>query len=111
MVTGVSSGSSAITASFGGKSGALTVAVMTATLLSIAVTPGSTTVSINGVQPFTASATYSDGSVRDITVYFSWSSGTTSVGTMVQTTGVVTGLAGGSSLVTASSGVKTSTAA
>ena len=110
VVTGVSSGSSAITASFGGKSSAATVTVTTATLVSIAITPGSATVPVNGVQAFAATATYSDGSVRDITPYVTWTSGTTSVGTVGQTTGVVTGLASGTSQLSASFGGKTSSA-
>lgn len=108
VVTGVSSGSSAITASFGGKSSAATVTVTAASLVSISITPGTATVPINGVQAFTATAMYNDGSVRDVTSYAVWASGTTSVGTVVQSTGVVTGLSSGSTQLTASFGGKTS---
>ncbi len=111
VVTGVSSGSSVITASFGGKSSAATVSVTTATLVSLAITPGSAVVPVNGVQAFTAMATYSDGSVRDVTPYVTWTSGTTTVGTVGQTTGVVTGLASGSSQLSVSFGGKTSSVA
>lgn len=111
VVTGVSSGSSVITASFGGKSSAATVSVTTATLMSISITPGSAIVPINGLQAFTVMATYSDGLVRDVTPYVTWTSGSTSVGTVVQTTGVVTGLANGSSQLSASFGGKTSSVA
>jgi uncharacterized protein YjdB len=110
VVTGVSAGTSTITATFSGKSAATAVTVTTATLVSIAISPGSATVPVNGVQAFSLTATYSDGSVRDVTPYAAWTSGTTSVGTVVQTTGVLTGLASGSTQLTVSFGGKTSSA-
>lgn len=110
VVTGVRTGSATITASFGGKSSAATVAVTPVTLVSIAITPGAATVPVNGVQAFITTATYSDGSVRDVTPYAAWTSGTTSVGTVVQTTGVATALASGSTQLTVSFGGKTCSA-
>lgn len=110
VVTGVSAGTTAITATYGGKTSTAAVTVTSATLLSVAVTPASATVAIGGVQPFVATANYSDGITRDVTNFSSWSSGTVAVGTVVQTTGVATGVASGSSLITVNFGGKSGTA-
>ena len=66
-----------------------------------------TAVTINGTAPavgtaaqFTATATLSDGSTMDVTSLASWSSSDTSDVT-VSTSGVVTGVAAGSAIVSA----------
>lgn len=106
VVTGVSAGTTAITATYGGKTSTASVTVTPATLLSLTVTPASATITVAGIQAFMATASYSDGSTRDVTAFAAWSSGTTTVGTVVQTTGVVTGIAVGSSLITVNFGGK-----
>ncbi len=110
LATGVSPGTALITATYGGKTHSATVTVTAASLLSVAITPATATVAIAGIQPFVATASYSDGSTRDVTAFANWSSGTTTVGTVVQSTGVVTGIASGSSLITANFGGKSGTA-
>ena len=86
----------------GGGGGGSTPAPV-ATLQSIALTPASLTVPAALVRQFTATGTYSDGSSKDITASATWTSGTTSVAT-VTTGGLVTSLAAGSSVITATSG-------
>lgn len=110
VVMGVASGTSVVSASFAGKTSSATVTVTSATLVSVTVTPGASTVPINGTQPLVATANYSDGSSRDVTAYTTWTSGSGTVGTVVPTSGLVTGVATGSSSITASFGGLTSTA-
>ncbi|NMM37915.1 MAG: DUF3494 domain-containing protein [Glaciimonas sp.] len=108
IATGVAKGASVITANFGGKSGSGNLTVTTATLASIAVTPATATVPIDGIQPFMAVATYSDGSTSDVTVSSRWTSGTTSVATVNSSSGVADGIASGTSVITANFGGKSS---
>jgi len=110
VATGVSAGTSLITANFDGKTGSATLTVTAATLVSVVVTPATATLPVSGIQPFTATATFSDGTTRDVTAFSGWTSGTPSVGTVVQTTGVATGVASGTSLITANYSGKTNSA-
>lgn len=110
VVTGVATGTALITANFAGKTSNATVTVTSATLVSIAVSPGAATVPLNGIQPFSAAATYSDGSIRDVTPYSDWTSASAGVATIVQASGVATGVGSGLSLITASFAGKTSSA-
>lgn len=110
VVMGVASGTSVVSASFAGKTSSATVTVTSATLVSVTVTPNAATVPINGTQPLVAMANYSDGSSRDVTPYTTWTSGSGTVGTVVPTSGLVTGVATGSSSIIASFGGMTSTA-
>lgn len=79
------------------------------TVASVAVTPTSSSVSVNGQQTFTANALDSNGqAVAGQT--FTWTSSNTAVAT-ITSAGVATGLKAGSSQITASAGGVTSTAA
>jgi hypothetical protein len=83
-----------------------------ATLVSVAVTPAVASIPILGIQPFTLTAVYSDGSTLNVTAAptTTWTSATTGVATVVPTTGVATGVTAGTSVITAAFGGKTSTA-
>ncbi len=70
-------------------------------LKSIAVTPVSPSIVSGTTQQFTATGTYSDGSTKNITTSATWASGTTAVAT-ITTAGLATGLAAGTSSITAS---------
>ncbi len=83
--------------------------VPAATLASIAVTPATASVAIGAKQQFTATASYSDGSARDISANAAWTSATTAVGT-VGATGLATGLRAGTTLITAAFEGKNGTA-
>jgi hypothetical protein len=74
-----------------------------ATLQSIAVSPGSATVSVGATQPFTASGTYSDGSTKDLTQTATWASSNQSLAT-VDAKGVMTAVGAGQVTITATSG-------
>ncbi|NDP40041.1 MAG: DUF3494 domain-containing protein [Rhodoferax sp.] len=108
VATGVASGTSIISADFGGKSGSAVLTVTSATLLSMAVAPSTASIPVGSIQPLISTATYSDGSTRDVTAYSNWTSGTPTVATVLQTTGVVTGVAVGASAITANFGGKSS---
>ncbi|MGK5069655.1 ice-binding family protein [Janthinobacterium sp. RT4P48] len=100
LVTGVSAGTSVMTASFSGKTAGTTVTVPAATLVSIAVTPATTSIAVGGVQQFVATATYSDNSNAIITNSAIWTSGTVANATVLNT-GIATGIAAGTSSITA----------
>ncbi len=111
MVTAAGAGSTTVTASLSGVSGtaAVTVTASTPTLSSIAVTPANPTVAVGATQQFTATGTYSDGSTSNITSQVTWSSSSTADAT-ISSSGVATGVAAGSSTITATlSGVSGTT--
>lgn len=73
-----------------------------AQLTTVSVTPAQGSVPIGGAQQFVATATYSDGSSRDVTTGSAWSSATTANATINASTGVATGVAAGSAVISAS---------
>ena len=74
MATGVAQGSANIIATSGSIQGQAAVTVPTATLQTIAVTPGTVTMQVGTVQQFKATGTYSDSSTTDVTNQVSWTS-------------------------------------
>jgi hypothetical protein len=75
LVTGTGIGSATISASLNGKTGKTLVVVgQTATLDITATGTGVFSLSANPDQHFQASASYSDGTVLDLTIYATWSS-------------------------------------
>jgi len=108
IVTSVASGTSVITASFAGKTSAVNLTVTSATLVSINTTPSTASVPINGNQALTATATYSDGSSRDVSAFAGWTSATPAVAAVSPVTGMASGVASGSAVITASLFGKTS---
>ncbi len=76
-------------------------------LVSIAVTPVAAIIAVSGTQQLAATGTYSDMSTAAVTA--SWTSATPTVAT-VSSTGLVTGVANGTSVITATFGGKTTTA-
>ena len=103
LATGVSVGTSTITAKSGSINGSTTLTVTAATLTSIAVTPASPSVAAGKTQQFTATGTYSNGTTQNLTSSAAWSSSTISIAT-VSAGGLATGVATGSSTITATSG-------
>lgn len=106
--TGVAAGSSTITASSNGKtSNSVLVTCVDATLLSIVVTPNNSPSVVAGLtQPFTATGTYNNGQVINITDKVTWTSSDTTKATIDNTAtinrGVATGVAIGTSNIQAS---------
>jgi hypothetical protein len=110
LATGVTVGSSVITATSsvatGGKAGITTLTVSNATLSSIAVTPLTPTIGSGQTQQFKATGTFSDATTADMTNVVTWSTGTAGVAT-INASGLATGVATGSSVMTATSSVAT----
>ena len=79
------------------------VFVPAATLTAITVTPSNPSIQAGNTQPFTATGTYSDNSTQNITAQVSWSSSITGVAT-INSSGVASGVATGSSIITATQG-------
>ncbi|MGA8159909.1 MAG: Ig-like domain-containing protein [Acidobacteriaceae bacterium] len=101
LATAVAQGSTTIAATLNGISGSTTLTVPTSTPpVSITVTPANPTVNAGSTQQFTATATYSDGSTQNVTAAATWSSSATSVAT-INTSGLATAVAQGSSTITA----------
>jgi Big-like domain-containing protein len=103
LVTGVAAGSSLVTATVGAISGHTTLTVTPATLVSITVAPTTPIVAPGSKVPFIATGHFSDGATQLLTAGVTWSSGTTSVAT-VDSTGLASGVAVGTSTVTANLG-------
>ena len=81
----------------------LTVSTTAVTLTSIAVTPTNTTVTVGSTQQFTATGTYSDGTTSTNTSSVTWRSSSTQIAT-INSSGLATGVASGSTTITATSG-------
>ena len=78
-----------------------------ANVVSVAVTPATATVPLTGTQQFTATATYVDGSSRDVTASSTWVSGTPVNASVGASTGLATGnVVGTSTSITATFGGK-----
>lgn len=105
LLTGVAAGTSALNASFGGKTATAQATTTAVTVSSIAVSPVTSTIAAGTTQQFTAVATYSDGSTSVITTSAAWTSSATAVATVLNT-GVATGLTAGSATITATAGGK-----
>ena len=75
----------------------------TPTLTSIAVTPANPSITKGATEQFTATGTYSDSSTANITSQVTWASGTTADAT-ITSGGLATGVAAGSSTITATLG-------
>jgi 6-phosphogluconolactonase (cycloisomerase 2 family)/uncharacterized protein YjdB len=103
LATGVAAGSSTITATMTGINGTATLAVTSApaTLTSIAITPNPAGVGIGGTVQLIATGTYSNSTSAGISSQVTWSSANTSVATIVPNTGLATGIAVGTSSITA----------
>jgi uncharacterized protein YjdB len=101
----VATGVVTITAASGSKtaSAALVVTGATTGLASIAVTPAAASQPVNTSQQYTATGTYQDGSTRDLTAIIAWASSTPAVA-KVDSKGVVTGVAAGTSTISATLG-------
>jgi uncharacterized protein YjdB len=104
LATGLAAGSTTITAAFGGATATTTLAVSGASLTSIQITPANPSVAQGSYKSLTATGTYSDGSTANLTNSATWSSAATATA-LVNAGGLVTGVAAGSTTITATSGV------
>jgi hypothetical protein len=102
-LTGVGLGQTSVTAVSGAINTSTTVSVQLANVVSIAVTPTNPSILVGGHQQFTAMATVQGGGMVDITTSAKWLSSNTTIAT-IDTTGLATGLAAGTTNITATSG-------
>jgi uncharacterized protein YjdB len=113
LVTGIAVGSAQITATLDGVQGSATVIVTPATVTSIEVTPANPSISKGTSVQLVATAHFSDSTTEDLTGQVSWISADDTiaeVSDMLGTKGLVTGIAVGSALITATlDGVQGST--
>lgn len=104
VITFVGAGNAVITVTYGGLSATVNVVVQSKSLVSIAITGAASGVALNGTANLTATATYSDSSTEDVTNSAMWGSSNSSVISVSNTLpsiGRITGLAAGSSTITA----------
>jgi hypothetical protein len=109
MALAKSAGATVIRASSGGLTGSATLNVLPAALMSLAVTPTSSASPAGATRQLAAFATYSDGSVLDVTANTAFVSATPA-SVAVGSTGLMTYVATGSSNITASFAGKTALA-
>ena len=101
LATGVAAGTSNITATLSGVTSPNDLLTVTAaTLVSIAVTPSNPSIAKGLTQQFTATGTYSDSSTQNLTASVTWASATVSTAT-IASGGLATGVAAGTSIITA----------
>jgi len=104
VVTGITAGSSTITATLGSISGSATLSVNSTTLLSIStITPTKPSCIPNAIIQLSATGNFSDGSSYILPAGLTWSSNTPSIAT-VYSSGIATCVAIGTSTITAASG-------
>ncbi len=104
VLSALKGGTSVVTASYAGGTASVTVTVTDAYVKSITVTGASTgnAVPVGYGVPFTATASYSDGTTKDVTSAATWTSSNTAYATVSNasgTEGVVTGVAANPAVV------------
>jgi len=109
LLTALKAGSVSVMASMGGVSGTANVTVNAPSLVSITVSPLAFTIASGQSKQLSAMGVYSDGTSSDVTSQATWSSASTSFAT-VDSSGLVTGVAAGSSTITATIGAKSGSA-
>jgi N-acetylneuraminic acid mutarotase len=102
-------GAATISATSGSVSGSATLTVIPAALQTITVTPNPFTTGVGIARKLTATGTYSDGTTADLTSAAVWSTSKPSVATV--SGGIVTGVALGSTTITATVGSVSGTSA
>ncbi|MDW8283104.1 MAG: Ig-like domain-containing protein [Myxococcales bacterium] len=109
LATALDKGQTTIRASLGGITGSTRLNVTDATLASIVVTPANPVVPLGGTVQMVATGIYSDGSKQDLSSAATWTSVDTTVATVsnaVGSKGLATGVARGTTLISATVGGK-----
>ena len=105
LATGRQFGTVTIGAALGSVNSSMGLTVNKNPLVSMVVTPVNPTISVGQTQQFTATGTYSDGSMQDLSKTAHWSSSSSGVATInngVSGGGLATGQGTGSATITAS---------
>ena len=101
LATGVAEGPSTITATLGAISGATTLTVSAAALVSIAITPPDSNIAIGLSEQLVATGTFSNSTTQDLTLQVAWTSSDPTIAT-ITSVGLATGVAnGGPTTITA----------
>lgn len=105
VATAVSAGSATLTASYDVGIGSTTVTINTSPLVALKISPINPSISLTQAttQQFAATATFADGSVRDVTNSVDWTSSSTAVAT-ISTTGLATANSAGNTTIKITSG-------
>jgi uncharacterized protein YjdB len=103
LATTKATGNTTITATSGSIFGTATLNVTSASLVSIAVTPGNPSVPVGVTQQFAATGTFTDSSTQDLTASVTWSAMANTTAS-ITTAGLAKGLAVGTATITATSG-------
>ncbi len=104
LATSSGVGTATITATSHNIRGSTTLTVGVPQIVSIAVTPSPSAISVGLTQPFTATATYTDNTTGDVTNSVGWSSSNSLIAT-VNNSGVATGVSPGLTTIAATSGL------
>ena len=108
IATTIVPGTATITAAYQGLTGSATLTVTPATLVSIAITPVTSSIALGTFQQYNAIGTYSDNSTLDISDSVTWSSTSLSVAVISnaggETNGLATSTGVGSTTIKATSG-------
>jgi len=107
LATSKAVGTTTIGATLKGLSDAATLMVSPAALVSIAVTPSNPTIPLGTTQQFTATGTYTDGTMQNVTATVTWSSSLTAVAAVSNnpgTNGLATSAGQGTTSIAATSG-------
>lgn len=108
----IAAGATTITAALSGKSGTSLLTVTSATLQSLAVTPTNPTIAAGTGTQFTATGTFSDSTVQDLTADVTWSSSDASratISNVAGSNGLASSLAAGTTTITATLSGKSGT--
>jgi trimeric autotransporter adhesin len=111
LATGMAAGTATLTAAMGSVSGSANVLVSAVTLMSIQVTPGTSSLALGTTQQLIAIGTYSDNSTQNLTSAVTWRSsmpGVSSVSNATGSNGWVSTSAPGSTTISAILGGVTS---
>jgi hypothetical protein len=103
LATGVSPGTTTISAVSGGTTASTPLGVSAVTLVSITINPQNSVILVGSTQQFTATGTYNDNSTRNLTSSVTWSSSVLPVAT-INSSGLATGVGSGSTLIRANLG-------
>lgn len=82
LADGVALGSASISATHAGITGSTTLTISDAALTTIAVTPALPVIALGTTQAFTATGSFTDGSVQDLTAQANWTSSNAAVATI-----------------------------
>jgi uncharacterized protein YjdB len=113
LAHGKKSGSVTISATASGLTGTTTLTVGTGTLVSLAITPASPTITVGGTQQYAATGSFSDGTTQDITLTTHWSSSSATVATIANApsvAGLATAEGSGTTAIGGNSGGVTNSA-